>query len=105
MCLHQLVAAPVIAKRKFEASKDCFHLWLNVPDETGWSASELASHPRTKQIGVMSGSPFSNDGSPPNAVHIGFGGLGNSVELEGAFQFVADMLDHPDHLRSSILYS
>lgn len=101
--VRQHIAAQVLAGREIEASKDCFHLWLTVPMETGWSASELASHLRTKQIGVVSGAAFSTDGNPPNAVRICLGGPGDVLAMEDSLHLVADMLDHPDHLHSPML--
>ncbi|MBB3259093.1 DNA-binding transcriptional MocR family regulator [Paraburkholderia bannensis] len=101
--VRQHIAAQVFAGREIEASQDCFHLWLTVPTETGWSASELASHLRTKQIGVVSGAAFSTDGNPPNAVRICLGGPGDVLAMEDSLHLVADMLDHPDHLHSPML--
>ena len=101
--VRQHIAAQVFKGRQFEASKSCFHLWLTVPDNTGWSASELASHLRTKQIGVVSGAAFSTDGNPPNAVRICLGGPGDALAMEESLHIVADMLDHPDHLHSPML--
>ncbi|VVD77221.1 PLP-dependent aminotransferase family protein [Pandoraea terrigena] len=101
--VRQHLAERVFFGRQFEASKDCFHFWLTVPGSTGWSASELASHLRTKQIGVVSGAAFSTDGDPPNAVRICLGGPGDALAMEESLQIVADMLDHPDHLHSPML--
>ncbi|WP_322071452.1 aminotransferase-like domain-containing protein [Paraburkholderia bannensis] len=101
--VRQHIAAQVFASREIETSKECFHLWLTVPPQTGWSASELASHLRTKQIGVVSGAAFSTDGNPPNAVRICLGGPGDAIEMEESLHMVADMLDHPDHLHSPML--
>jgi DNA-binding transcriptional MocR family regulator len=101
--VRQHMAERVFGGRQFEASKDCFHLWLTVPGATGWSASELASHLRTKQIGVVSGAAFSTDGNPPNAVRICLGGPGDALAMEESLHIVADMLDHPDHLHSPML--
>ncbi|HEY4803544.1 MAG TPA: PLP-dependent aminotransferase family protein, partial [Paraburkholderia sp.] len=101
--VRQHIAAQVFEGREIEASKECFHLWLAVPASTGWSASELASHLRTKQIGVVSGAAFSTDGNPPNAVRICLGGPGSPLEMEESLQFVVDMLDQPHHLHSPML--
>ncbi|MCI3206365.1 MULTISPECIES: PLP-dependent aminotransferase family protein [Pandoraea] len=97
------LAERVFEGRRFEASKDCFHLWLEVPSDAGWSASELAAHLRTKQIGVVSGAAFSTDGNPPNTVRICLGGPSDALAMEESLQIVADMLDHPDHLHSPML--
>jgi DNA-binding transcriptional MocR family regulator len=99
----QLVAREVLAGRPYDADPEGFHLWLPVPQDSGWRPSELALHLRSRGIGAVSSAAFSTDGNPPDAIRLCLGGPGDRDEMEESLQIVADTLDDPHHLHSAML--
>ncbi|MDF3886639.1 PLP-dependent aminotransferase family protein [Cupriavidus basilensis] len=99
----QLVAREVFAGRPYDADPEGFHLWLPVPQDSGWRPSELALHLRSRGIGAVSSAAFSTDGNPPDAIRLCLGGPVDRDEMEESLQIVADTLDDPHHLHSAML--
>ncbi|MGF6568699.1 DNA-binding transcriptional MocR family regulator [Paraburkholderia sp. GAS333] len=99
----QAIASRVLETWPYEAHPDGFHLWLPVPVESGWSASELALQLRNQGIAAVAGAAFSTDGNPPNAMRVCLGGSKTRDECEQALHIVAETLDHPHHLHSPVM--
>jgi DNA-binding transcriptional MocR family regulator len=99
----QAAASRVLSDWPFDADRDGFHLWLPVPRETGWQASELAMQLRTRGIGAVSAAAFATDGNPPEAVRVCLGGPKTLGECEDALRMIADTLEHPHHLHSPVM--
>ncbi len=78
----QAIASRVLEAWPYEAHPDGFHLWLPVPVESGWSASELALQLRNQGIAAVAGAAFSTDGNPPNAMRVCLGGSKTRDECE-----------------------
>jgi DNA-binding transcriptional MocR family regulator len=99
----QAIAARMLEAWPYEADPDGFHLWLPVPVESGWSASELALQLRNQGIAAVAGAAFSTDGNPPNAMRMCLGGSKTRDECEEALRIVGETLDHPHHLHSPVM--
>lgn len=98
----QAIAARVLGAHPYEADGEGFHLWLPL-DGSAWRPSELALHLRSRGIGAVSGSVFSTDGNPPDAIRLCLGGPSERDEIEESLQIVAETLEDPHHLHSAML--
>lgn len=99
----QAIAARVLGAWSYDAHPDGFHLWLPIPREGGWSASELALQLRSQGIAAVAGAAFSTDGNPPNAMRVCLGGSKNRSECERALRVIAETLEHPHLLHSPVI--
>ncbi|MDH6147407.1 MULTISPECIES: PLP-dependent aminotransferase family protein [Paraburkholderia] len=99
----QEIAAQVLADWQYEAHPDGFHLWLPIPTQCSWSASELALQLRNQGIGAVAGAAFSTDGNPPNAIRLCIGGPQNRDDCRDGLQRVADTLEDPHHLHMPMM--
>ncbi|WP_175108409.1 PLP-dependent aminotransferase family protein, partial [Pararobbsia alpina] len=98
----QAIAARVLGASSYDAHPDGFHLWLPIPYEGSWSASELALQLRSQGIAAVAAAAFSTDGNPPNALRVCLGGSKNRIECERALRVIAEMLEHPHLLHSPV---
>lgn len=80
-----------------------FHIWLPVPNTTGWRASELAMHLRSQGMSVVASSAFSTDNNPPESVRICLGGPMSRDECEQGLKMIADTLEYPHHMHLQIM--
>jgi DNA-binding transcriptional MocR family regulator len=99
----QRVAALVLDRYDYQAHPEGFHLWLPIPEDSGWSASEFALQLRSQGVGVVSSAAFATDGNPPEAVRVCLGGPISLSECEDALKLIVDTLDHPHHLHSPMM--
>jgi DNA-binding transcriptional MocR family regulator len=99
----QVIASQELSGWAFDAHPDGFHLWLPVPVECGWSASELALQLRNQVIGAVAGAAFSTDGNPPSAVRVCLGGPQSRNDCREALRRIAEMLEDPHHLHSAVM--
>ncbi len=99
----QAIAARVLGASSYDAHPDGFHLWLRIPREGGWSASELALQLRSQGIAAVAGAAFSTDGNPPDAMRVCLGGSKNRSECERALRVIAETLEHPHLLHSPVI--
>jgi DNA-binding transcriptional MocR family regulator len=94
----QAIAAQELEGLRYEAHPDGFHLWLPIPPQCDWSASELALQLRNQGIGAVAGAAFSTDGNSPNAIRVCLGGPQDRSDCREGLQRIADTLDDPHHL-------
>src|SRR5471032_3148414 len=99
----QELAASVLSNWKFDADPAGFHLWMPIPTECGWNASELALQLRSRGIGAVSAAAFATDGNPPEAIRVCLGGPKNLDECEDALRLIADTVEHPHHLHLPVM--
>jgi DNA-binding transcriptional MocR family regulator len=99
----QEIASRVLANWQFDADRDGFHLWLPIPSDCGWQASELALQLRSQGIGAVSAAAFATDGNPPEAIRVCLGGPKDLDECEDALRLIADTVEHPHHLHLPVM--
>jgi DNA-binding transcriptional MocR family regulator len=97
------LASKVLDMWPFMSHPEGFHIWLPVPNTTGWRASELAMHLRSQGISVVASSAFSTDNNPPEAVRICLGGPVSRDECENGLRIIADTLEYPHHMHLQIM--
>ncbi len=97
------IASKVLNAWDFKFHDEGFHIWLPVPNTTGWSSSELALHLRSNGISVVSSSAFCTDNNPPEAVRICLGGPSSREECESSLNLIADTLEYPHHMHLQIM--
>jgi len=101
--VRQTIASQELADWHYEAQSDGFHLWLPIPPQCDWSASELALQLRNQGVGAVAGAAFSTDGNPPNTIRVCLGGPQDREGCRQALQVTAEMLHHPHRLRSPLM--
>ncbi len=94
----QTIAAQALARWRFDAGGESFHLWLPIPSDCDWSAPELALRLRSQGVAAVAGAAFSTDGNPPNALRVCLGGPQDRDDCRYALEHVAEMLGDPHHL-------
>ncbi|WP_199539784.1 aminotransferase-like domain-containing protein [Paraburkholderia kururiensis] len=99
----QAIAAQTLTAWPYDAHPDGFHLWLPIPAQCDWAASELALHLRNQGIGAVAGAAFSTDGNAPNAIRVCLGGPQDRADCREALQRIADTLDDPHHLHMPMM--
>ncbi|CAE6899536.1 Vitamin B6 salvage pathway transcriptional repressor PtsJ [Paraburkholderia domus] len=99
----QDIAAQELADWQYDANPHGFHLWLKIPSQCDWSASELALQLRNQGIGAVAGAAFSTDGNPPNAIRVCLGGPQNRDDCRDALLRIADTLSDPHHLHMPMM--
>jgi DNA-binding transcriptional MocR family regulator len=99
----QEIATRMLADWRYDAHPDGFHLWLPIPQQCDWSASELALQLRNQGIAAVAGAAFSTDGNPPNAIRICLGGPQSRDDCRDALQRIADTLEDPHHLHMPMM--
>ncbi|WP_137719435.1 PLP-dependent aminotransferase family protein [Methylobacillus flagellatus] len=99
----QKIADRVLAAWPHQSHPEGFHLWLPIPINAGWRASEFAHQLRTQGVGVVGSVAFSTDSNPAEAVRICLGGPNSREECESALQLVADTLEYPHHLHMPMM--
>lgn len=99
----QRIAARVLKSWPYHAQQEAFHLWLPIPIDSGWRASELALQLRTQGVGAVASIAFSIDTNPAEAVRICLGGGNTREDCEHALKLVVDTLDYPHHLHMPMI--
>jgi DNA-binding transcriptional MocR family regulator len=99
----QEIATKMLAGWRFDTHPDGFHLWLPIPQQCDWSASELALQLRNQGIAAVAGAAFLTDGNPPNAIRICLGGPQSRDDCRDALQRIADTLEDPHHLHMPMM--
>lgn len=99
----QLMATKVLKAWPYLSNADGFHLWLPIPVNAGWRASEFALQLRTQGVGVVSSVAFSTDSNPAEAVRICLGGPNTREECEHGLKLVAETLEYPHHLHMPMM--
>lgn len=94
----QQIAAKVLKQWPYLSNAEGFHLWLTIPVNAGWRASEFALQLRTQGVGVVSSVAFSTDSNPIEAVRICLGGPNSREECEHGLKLVAETLEYPHHM-------
>lgn len=94
----QQIAAKVLKSWPYLSNTEGFHLWLPIPINAGWRASEFALQLRTQGVGVVSSVAFSTDSNPTEAVRICLGGPSTREECEQGLKLVAETLEYPHHM-------
>ncbi len=94
----QRIAARVLKSWPYHAQSEAFHLWLPIPENVAWRASELALQLRTQGVSIVASVAFSTDINPVEAVRICLGGPSTREDCEHALKLVADTLEYPHHL-------
>lgn len=97
------LASKTLDMWEFMSHPEGFHIWLPVPNTTGWRASELAMHLRSNGIGVVASPAFCTDNNPPEAVRICLGGPITRDECEQSLKIIADTLEYPHHMHLQIM--
>lgn len=97
------LASRILEMWQFMSHPEGFHIWLPVPNTTGWSPSELAVHLRSNGISVVSSSAFCTDNNPPDAVRVCLGGPTTREECEHSLKTIADTLEYPHHMHLQIM--
>ena len=101
--IRQDIAAKVLKNWHYLANPVGFHIWLPIPINAGWRASEFALQLRTQGVGVVSSVAFSTDSNPAEAVRICLGGPNSREECEHGLKLVADTLEYPHHLHMPMM--
>lgn len=99
----QRIASRALNAWPYFSQPEGFHLWLPIPVNAGWRASEFALQLRTQGVGVVSSVAFSTDSNPTEAVRICLGGPNSRDECESALKLVADTLEYPHHLHMPMM--
>lgn len=94
----QLIAKRILKFWPYFEQTEAFHLWLPIPVNVGWRASEVALQLRTQGVGVVASVAFSTDSNPIEAVRICLGGPNTREDCEHSLKLVADTLEYPHHL-------
>lgn len=98
----QALAARHFAGLPLQTQPEAFHLWLQLPPESGWTGVEFASFLRSQGAGVVAAAAFCTDGDPPEAVRICLGGKLDRDECDAALGLIADTLSHPRHPHATL---
>ena len=99
----QHIASRLLKSWPYHAQSEAFHLWLPIPVNAGWQASELALQLRTQGVGVVASVAFSTDSNPAEAVRICLGGPNTREDCEHTLKLVADTLEYPHHLHMPMM--
>jgi DNA-binding transcriptional MocR family regulator len=99
----QAIAARALSGFPYAYAPNGFHIWLPVPANCDWSASELALQLRTRGVGAVAGAAFSTDGNPPNAIRLCLGGPQDRSDCRDALEHVAHTLADPHHLHMPMM--
>lgn len=86
----QSLAARHLARCRFRADPDGFHLWLELGN--GWTPSALVSQIRAQPVGLVEGDAFVTSGPAPNAVRLCLGGPHSRTEIDAALAAIASSL-------------
>ena len=99
----ETVARRVIAAKLLPTAvsdPECFHAWLALPK--GWTAGALASRARLEGAGLVTADVFAV-AKAPEAVRIGLGAPRSRMELTHGLEILADLLQRPPGISSTIV--
>ncbi len=96
------LAEQYLGRQRLVSAPGAFHLWLNLPKGSCWHPSEMAVQLRAQGVSAVASAAFSTDNNPPNALRLCFGGPITRDAWEEGLQHVADRIDQPSYLYSSL---
>lgn len=87
----QAVARRVLDGIAYETHRDCYHLWLPLPEP--WRAADFAAQVRARNVAVIPAEAFAaGRGQPPHAVRICLGAVRTRERMEAGLRVIAETL-------------
>ena len=86
------IAEALLGQKYLRSEAGAFHMWLNLPADTGWDPNEVSARLRDIGLSAVSSAAFTTDNTPHDAIRLCAGGPISREEWQSSVEQAADLI-------------